>query len=477
MIKAALYPRVSTARQEEGYSIGEQIERMQKYCEVMGWTVYRVYTDAGYSGGNMDRPGLQEMIADAEAHKIDVVVVYKLDRLSRSQLDTLYLIEKVFRPNGVDFVSISENFNTGTPLGVAMIGILATFAQLEKSQIRERMMMGRDARIKEGYWIGTIPPMGYTYTDKQLKVNEYEAMQVREMFDLFLQGTPLRDIESQFAEKGYTLRGKPWRLFSIRYMLDNKVYAGYVRRGGDWVPGVHDPIISEETFDAAHRKMEANRVRFADFGVSMNGDKHSTLLGGLIYCKQCGARYGKRLGGSPSNRYYDYVCYSRMKVARQMVKDPNCRNRLWRVGVLDSIVLGEIGKLATDSAYMDAVVAKKPKKEDPAKKRDLLLKQIDKIEAQISRFMDLYGTGRFSVDQLDAKVLPLEDERAKLQAQLSSVDIAPAGITRKEAEAVLADFDAMMARSDLHELRRVLEMLIDRIDLDGDSVEISWRFV
>ena len=476
MIKAALYPRVSTAKQQEGYSIGEQIERLTKYCEAMGWTVYHIYTDAGYSGGNMDRPGLQAMLRDVEAGKIDKVVVYKLDRLSRSQLDTLYLIEKVFLPNGVDFVSMSENFDTGTTLGRAIIGILATFAQLEKDQIRERMTMGREARIKEGYWIGTVAPMGYVYENKQLKINEYEAMQVREMFDLFLRGTPLRDIETQFSEKGYTLRGRPWRLYSIRYMLDNKVYAGYIRKGDEWVKGVHDPIVSEETCEAARKKMEANRVRFADYGVSVNGDRHSTLLGGLVYCKWCGARYGKRLGGSPPNRHYDYVCYSRMKVARQMVKDPDCKNRIYRVSVLDSLILGEVGKLATDKASLEKVASQKPKKEDPEKKRGLILKHIEKIDTQISRFMDLYGTGRYSIDQLDAKVEPLEEEREKLQDQLRGLGVAPVGVTRAEAETVLTTFNAAMQRADLHELRRILETLIDRIDIDGDNIDISWRF-
>src|SRR5699024_7512767 len=134
------YVRVSTHDQaEEGYSIDEQIDKLKKYCEIMGWIVYDTYIDPGYSGSNIDRPGLKKLIRSAKQKNIDTVLSYKLDRLSRSQKDTLYLIEDVFIKHGVDFVSLNENFDTSTPFGKAMIGILSVFAQLEREQITERM--------------------------------------------------------------------------------------------------------------------------------------------------------------------------------------------------------------------------------------------------------------------------------------------------------------------------------------------------
>ena len=173
--RVGAYCRVSTVEQaEHGYSLDEQKTRMESYCTAMGWTIYRVYTDGGYSGGNTDRPALQMMIRDIQDGKIDRVLVWKLDRLSRSQLDTLYLIEKVFLASGVDFVSMQENFDTGTAFGRAMIGMLAVFAQLEREQIKERMMVGKVARAKNGYWQGGgIVPIGYDYKDGKLCVNEY----------------------------------------------------------------------------------------------------------------------------------------------------------------------------------------------------------------------------------------------------------------------------------------------------------------
>ena len=202
---SALYCRVSTAEQaNEGYSIHEQAERLKSYCSALKINRYKVYSDPAFSGGNMNRPALQEMITDVKAGRINKVIVYKLDRLSRSQLDTLYLIEKVFLANNCDFISISENFDTSSPFGRAMIGILAVFAQLEREQIKERMILGRTARAKEGLFHGgSGGAAGYEYVNGKLIVNEFEAMQIKEAFKLYCSGYGFNDIRKIFEDKGY----------------------------------------------------------------------------------------------------------------------------------------------------------------------------------------------------------------------------------------------------------------------------------
>ena len=135
--KVAIYVRVSTTKQEEeGYSIDEQKAKLSSYCSIKDWSVYKIYTDGGFSGSNTERPALERLIKDAKERKFDTVLVYKLDRLSRSQKDTLYLIEEVFIKNDIEFLSLQENFDTSTPFGKAMIGLLAVFAQLEREQSR-----------------------------------------------------------------------------------------------------------------------------------------------------------------------------------------------------------------------------------------------------------------------------------------------------------------------------------------------------
>ncbi|MCC9983335.1 recombinase family protein, partial [Streptococcus agalactiae] len=165
MNKVAIYVRVSTTMQaEEGYSIDEQIDKLTSYCKIKDWTVYDIYKDGGFSGGNIERPAMERLISDAERKKFDTVLVYKLDRLSRSQKDTLFLIEEVFGKNDISFLSLNESFDTSTAFGKAMIGILSVFAQLEREQIKERMLLGKIGRAKTGKaMMFSKVSFGYTY--------------------------------------------------------------------------------------------------------------------------------------------------------------------------------------------------------------------------------------------------------------------------------------------------------------------------
>ena len=155
-IVLALYRRVSTDQQaDEGYSLDLQLEKLQAYSKTFNNVKeIRTYTDDGYSGSSLDRPGMKQMIADIESGSITHVVVVKLDRLSRSQKDTLHLIEDIMIPANVAFISILESFNTDTPFGRAMIGILSVFAQLERENIYERTRGGMQKRVEKGYWPG-----------------------------------------------------------------------------------------------------------------------------------------------------------------------------------------------------------------------------------------------------------------------------------------------------------------------------------
>ena len=167
--KAAIYIRVSTDFQaEEGYSIEAQKEQLTAYCVSKSIKNYDYYIDGGWSGSNIERPEIQRLIKDVKDDKISHVIVYKLDRLSRSQKDTLYLIEDVFNPHGVDFVSLNESMDTSTPMGRLMLGILSAFAQLERENIRLRTRMGMKERVKAGLWMGGgRVPFGYDYDKEQ----------------------------------------------------------------------------------------------------------------------------------------------------------------------------------------------------------------------------------------------------------------------------------------------------------------------
>ena len=485
VLRVALYVRVSSQEQaDEGYSIGEQTERLKKYAEAMSWEVYKIYVDPGYSGGNMDRPGLNEMIKDVEKGEIDTVVVYKLDRLSRSQFDTLYLIEKVFLANNTDFISMTENFSTNTPLGRAMIGFLAVFAQLEKDKINERTIMGKEARAKEGKWGGgSSEPIGYDYNpaDDMLYINEYEKMQILEAVELFLKGTPLRTISNIFDKKGYTYRGKSGRVSKwdpqrLKYVFANKIYLGYIKYHNEWYKGDHTPILTQETFDALGKLLELRSEKYAQHVKKCAGQ--TTYLGGFLYCKQCGARYAKQIGTTRKKDVYNYyyACYSRNKKVPKMIKDPNCKNKYWKMHELDNIVLDEIKKLAMDPEYMHEIRRDKNEKSDEPNKIDIIKAEIAQLDEQISRFMDLYGIGKFTIDQVSGKIDPLNERKQALEKELESINVDSEVMTEEEVIGVLNTFDEVMERGDLDEIRLIISTLIYYIEIDEEDVYIHWKF-
>lgn len=456
----ALYSRVSTQEQVNGYSIGEQENRLQAYCDALNFKPYTLFTDAGFSGGTTDRPALQRLIRDVKNGKIDKVIVYKLDRLSRSQKDTLELIEDVFLRNGCDFISVSENFDTATPLGRAMIGILAVFAQLEREQIKERMQIGKEARTKEGKWRGGANvPVGYNYVDGKLEIEPFEAMQIRELFQLYADGKSQYEIERIFDQKGYAHKYGKWNGHKIRTTLTNELYIGNLKLGDETIKGIHDPIVNQEVWDQAQRIRKNRTVK----DVSSN---HS-YLGGMLWCKQCGARYGTRQNGKNGNYRYYYTCYSRSKCKTGMIRDANCTNKIWRRADLEEIVFAEIRKLKLDATRISSPDAQEDR-------TDLILSEIKKLDAKREKLLDLYVFGTFDVQELNAKIEPLTEQKNRLERQLEN-DAENKKHHQQKVEMVQT-FDDVLKYGTRDQIRLILEELIDKIELDNGDVYIHWSF-
>ena len=474
-----LYPRVSTQEQaRDGYSIGEQTERLNKYCEAMGWKVYKTYTDAGYSGGNTDRPALQEMIRDVKAGKLDKVVVYKLDRLSRSQLDTLYLIEKVFLANGCDFVSMNENFDTSTPFGRAMIGILAVFAQLEREQIKERMMMGKEARAKEGKFHGSrYSPYGYDYVDGELVPNEFEAMQVRKIFELAQNGMSSYKIANHLSENGYVRRGEfNWGEQSVRRTLYNKSYIGYIKHHDEWISGIHEAIIDQSQFYEVQNILKVRSEHHKKY--NRRAGKATTYLGGFLHCAQCGAKYTKNTSTAKKKdgsrySYTFYGCNSRCRKSnKHLVKDVNCKNKNWKVDVLTDAVFAEIRKLALDPEYINEIQTIEVNDDIP-----ILETEIAKLDEQLSRLMDLYTIGNMPVDVLQDKIHAINDKKTKLQNELQRLELEQKDtMSKKDALELVSSFEAVLDSGDFDAIRHVIAGLIERVEIDEDEFTIHWNF-
>lgn len=470
-INVGLYIRVSTQEQaEEGFSVGEQTERLQKYADAMDWNIYQTYTDAGWSGSNTERPALQEMIRDIEDGHINKVAVYKLDRLSRSQYDTLWLIEKVFLANNVEFLSMSESFDTSTPIGRAIVGLLAMFAQFEREQIRERMQLGKSARAKTGAWMGSAQvPRGYEYIDGELHVYLPEAKQIREAYDLLINGAPLRTIEKIFLEKGYQQRNGPWTTSTLGRVLKSPVNIGQIRWHNEWFPGNHESIVSKEVFEKAQSIMDQNASRCTP----IRRGRYTHYLSGLLVCARCGARYGaKRIDskykGKVTKRIY-FNCYSRSQQVRSSATRDHCDNDSWREDTLNDAVFEEIRKMRSSIIKM-----KNKPTESLTGRIDTLRKEIKNIDAQSARLLHSYTLGLFSDEEIIQRKKTLNTRKERLETELKKTIQQES--SSSTAQELIESFESILETGDFNSIRSVIEGLIDTVYIDGKSLEIKWRF-
>lgn len=470
----AIYIRVSTQEQAlEGYSIDEQQKRLLSFCEAKNWTVYKIYVDSGYSGSNLDRPAVQQLIKDAERHCFDMVLIYKLDRLSRSQKDTMHLLEDVFLVNNVDLVAMNESFDTSTPFGRAMIGILSVFAQLERENIKERTSMGRKARISKGYFHGSHPPLGYQFKPggNDLEINQYESVIVREIFDKFLSGATIYSI-AEDMEKTYGNNVRGWNNTMIRRILRNPVYFGKVRYGGETFDGLHEPLISEKDFAKVQAVLTRNKEldrRTYDYRTS-TGKTADHLLTGLLYCGDCGARMAYNKVSKNVSRY---SCYSVSRKNKVLIRSDYCTNRLnpYSAHELEELILGEIAKLAKDPDHVVETI----ETTSPDDKSTPIRNRLDEVNTQVSKLLDLYQLGFTDLSQISEKLEALKDEKNKLENQLENLKVIPT-IDVNAVYETLEDFDDLLEYGTPQEIHAVVHTLIDKIVILNDDIKIYWSF-
>lgn len=323
-----IYIRVSTDRQaEEGYSIEIQIEKLLLFVKLQfGENVkYEIFVDDGYSGSSLDRPEMTRMLELIKQGRGSHVVVYKLDRLSRSQKDTLYLIEDVFIPANISLLSMLENFDTSSAFGRVIVGVLSVFAQFERENIYERTRSGMLKRIESGLWRGGGGvPFGYDYDQEQgILVPNKDAPLVPRVFSLYLQGESMIRIAEELGLKYDRL---------VYQILTRETYTGVITYRGQTYPGRHVPLISVETFELVKQQMKERSSKHT-YQVSPH------LLTGLIYCGECGARMRYMKWGKAG---YALVCYSRDRKKEYMVKDPNCENIVHMAAPIEQIIVDDI---------------------------------------------------------------------------------------------------------------------------------------
>ena len=447
--KAAIYIRVSTdAQAEEGYSIDAQKEQLAAYCVSKGIKNYEFYIDGGWSGSNLDRPEIQRLISDAKEEKISHCIVYKLDRLSRSQKDTLYIIEDVLNPHGVDFVSLTESLDTSTPMGRLMIGILSAFAQLERENIRLRTRMGMKERVKQGYWMGGgRVPFGYEYDKNEgVLIPNKDAEKVRQIYDLYIKGYAPQAIAEMLGLKYDRL---------VNQILTRKSNYGIIEYNGEEYQGRHEPIISKETFDKAMNEMTRRSVTHT---ASSN-----YLLTGLIYCGKCGAKMRYQKWGKNGAKL---ICYSQQSSKKYLIKDENCdQEKIWADEV-EEVVIKELFNL-------------KNKKRQQIESNSLELSTLDTLNAQreeiekkIKRLYNLYAESEDDIllETINENKKKLESLKKRIENEIVQHNISANRDKLKETIETLEEtWDYMTT----HEKQNVVRRLVSKVTITDNNVKIT----
>lgn len=453
--KAALYIRVSTdAQYEEGYSVDAQKEKLAAYCKLKDIDNYEFYIDGGWSGSNIKRPEMEKMIEDIKDKKINTVIVYKLDRLSRSQKDTIFLLEDVFIPNDCNFISLNENFDTTTPYGKAMIGILSVFAQLERENIRERTRMGMYERVKSGLWMGGgRVPFGYDYDpEKNILVPNEHAEDVKKIYDLYLQGYSPNKLAEMFDVAND---------HHITNILDRVTYTGKIQFRGEIFDGEHEAIIDESTWNMVQlerKKRSAKKTVTSEY-----------LLTGLMYCARCGAKMRYQKWGKDCLKIY---CYSQQKSRPKLIKDPNCdndRNNAWDI---EDVVLNNLFE------YTKSVKSEFEKHTDTNRKTnasEIFKKKYEALANKIKRLYNLYAE---SGDELLLQTIKENKKELEIvQAELETANAATKEIDDFDFKTnIIMNLEESWKFLTIKEKQQVLRLCISRIIIDGSKVLIQYNF-
>jgi DNA invertase Pin-like site-specific DNA recombinase len=426
--RCAIYTRKSS---EEGLDMEfNSLEAQREACEAYvasqkadGWAAIRErYDDGGFSGGTLERPALKQLIADIEAGLIDVIVVYKIDRLSRSLMDFAKLVE-VFDRNNVTFVSVTQSFNTTTSMGRLTLNILLSFAQFEREVIGERIRDKFAASRKRGMWMGGFVPMGYDVKDRKLVVNEAEAKTVRMIFERFVAlGSASTLARALQAERMLNKRGKRIDKGFIYKLINNRVYLGEAVHKGVSYPGEHDAVITRDLWDAVHAILkESPRKRRAE-----NRSQSEALLKGIIFAANGTAmtptytRKGERL----------YHYYTSMDLIRNRDARSSTGPMRLAAAMVDGAVIAEMRRIIGAPEVAARVIAAQGVDGPPMDERAII--------ASLRRFDDLWEA-LFPAEQ--ARIVRLLIDRVTVGPDGMAVDLRNNGIA-----ALIRDLNASTSK-------------------------------
>jgi site-specific DNA recombinase len=494
LVRCAVYTRKSTEEglEQEFNWLDAQREAAEAYVRSQageGWKLLpERYDDGGFTGGNMDRPGLKRLLADIQAGQVDAIIVYKVDRLSRSLLDFARLME-AFERHDVASVSVTQQFNTATSMGRLVLNVLLSFAQFEREIIAERTRDKIAATRRKGKWAGGRPLLGFDLDRRgnRLLVNADEAQRVRDTFALYLEHEALlpvvRELERRGwvnkrwqTRKGHERGGRPFTKAALHRLLTNVAYIGKTRYRDEVHDGEHPAVVDPAVF----QRVQALLLRNGVSGGAPVRNQFGALLKGLLRCVPCGSAMTPAHSKKGERRYRYYTC-----VAAQKNGWDRCPSKSIPAGEVEALVVEQVRCVGRDPALLREVLAQA--RQQGEERTAGLEAEGRSLEKDLARW---HG----ELHQLSCQLRPGEDNGplvarlADLQERIAAVEgrvqkvreqlkAAYAGLLDEgQAATALALFDPVWETLSPSEQARVIGLLVQRVDYDGSRGKLAITF-
>ncbi|MCA9250442.1 MAG: recombinase family protein [Phycisphaerales bacterium] len=491
--RCAIYTRKSSedGLQQEFNSLDAQREAAEAYIasqKAEGWVCQpERYDDGGFTGGNTERPALKRLLADIEAGGIDTVVVYKIDRFSRSLADFMQMMT-VFEEHGVSFVSVTQAFDTSSSMGRLTLNILLSFAQFEREIIGERIRDKIGASRQRGKWTGGTPILGYDVDrsngSPKLVVNAAEASRVRQIFDLYIELGTLLPVSAELERRGWgnkvwTTRdgsrrgGLPFDKCRVHKLLTNVLYAGKVAHKGQLYAGEHEAIISTDLFDKVQQQLKRN----GRSGVAEVRNRHGALLRGLLFCRSCRRAMSHTFTTKGKRRYCYYTCTNAIKRGRSA-----CPSRSLPAAEIERAVVDEIRCISQDTDLLRETLAQaRGQVESAIERLTGERREIEQALAQTHADLRKAVTSPNGASATAPRIAELNDRVRDAEQRVVEIDTKLSElknelVTEADVETAFADFDNVWQALSPLEQVRLVHLLVIRVEYDAKESAIEVTF-
>jgi site-specific DNA recombinase len=496
-VRCAIYTRKST---DEGLdrdfnSLDNQREAAEAYIKSQREAAWEAlpdrYDDGGFTGGNTARPALQRLLADIEAGKVDRVVVYKIDRLSRSILDFAKLAD-FFEKHACSIVSVTQQLDTSTSMGRLTLNMLLSFAQFEREMVSDRTRDKMRAARRRGKWTGGMPPLGYDVVAEggRLVINKDEAVQIRAIFDLYLEKRSLMAVVQELNRRGWRRKswrtkdgrwreGKPWDIANLRRVLRDPIYAGMAKLAGQTFPGEHDGIIPKAVFTAVQESMKENR---RTGGAALRNSQRA-LLRGLLRCAPCDAAMVHTWARKDRRLYRYYTCSAAQRRGRE-----TCPTRSVPAQAIEEFVVEKVRAIGSD-AHLQRETFRQALAQVAAQRRALkaeekrLRDQVTKVRAEVDGLVNAVTTSSRpeSAGVLHDRLAEAQERLVAVEARHREVrtqaeDLARIRVDEADLGRALRSFTPIWDVLHAPEKERILRLMLEQISYHGGTEAITLSF-